>query len=222
MADRDLLNTPEYRGLHPAARLALLILRTLLPRRGWGRVPGTAGALSELSGMPLSRCQAALAELEEQGLVVLDGDTVYLSPLAARTPPMPRGERADKRASKSGAKPAKAPREPRRGAPTRRAYTPEFETAWSIYPKRSGGNPKVGAFKAWRARLAEGVSAEELTEAARKYADYCEAAGKTGTELVMQAQTFWGPNERWKDDYDVSQPDVRPGGGLDPYNPYGG
>ncbi|HAG5708240.1 TPA: helix-turn-helix domain-containing protein, partial [Escherichia coli] len=36
-------------------------------------------------------------------------------------------------------------------------YSPEFEQAWLAYPKRAGGNSKSAAFKAWKARLNEGV-----------------------------------------------------------------
>ncbi|EFG5126468.1 helix-turn-helix domain-containing protein, partial [Escherichia coli] len=36
-------------------------------------------------------------------------------------------------------------------------YSPEFEQAWLVYPKRAGGNSKSAAFKAWKARLNEGV-----------------------------------------------------------------
>ena len=37
-------------------------------------------------------------------------------------------------------------------------YSPEFEQAWLAYPKRAGGNSKSAAFKAWKARLNEGVN----------------------------------------------------------------
>ena len=50
-------------------------------------------------------------------------------------------------------------------------YTEEFELAWSLYPSKSGTS-KTDAFKAWRARLAEGKTAEELTDAVKRYAAY--------------------------------------------------
>lgn len=78
-------------------------------------------------------------------------------------------------------------------------YSAEFDAAWAIYPRRSPDNPKWPAYKAWRARLREGVTAEELTAAVREYASSVRARRIEGTERVMQGQTFFGPNERWKE-----------------------
>ena len=50
-------------------------------------------------------------------------------------------------------------------APARSAkqdYSPEFETAWQDYPKRAGGNSKAAAWKAWKARLKDGVNPEAM------------------------------------------------------------
>ena len=33
------------------------------------------------------------------------------------------------------------------------SYTPEFNSAWGLYPKRAGGNSKAAAYKAWSARV---------------------------------------------------------------------
>lgn len=41
-------------------------------------------------------------------------------------------------------------------------YSPVFEEVWYAYPKRAGGNPKVSAWKAWSARLREGVKPEDI------------------------------------------------------------
>lgn len=73
------------------------------------------------------------------------------------------------------------------------AYPSDFERAWEAYPKRDGSNPKSEALKAWRARRREGRSADELAEGAERYARWCDATGKTGTETVMQARRFFGP-----------------------------
>lgn len=79
--------------------------------------------------------------------------------------------------------------------PGRNVYPEEFESAWAEYPKRHGDNPKSRAFKAWNARLKEGHTAEEMTEGVRRYAQWCEATGKTGLETVKQAATFFGPDK---------------------------
>jgi hypothetical protein len=76
-----------------------------------------------------------------------------------------------------------------------------FEEAWGLYPKRAGGNPKMDARKAWGARLREGIEPAELVEGVLRYAEYVRAAGKEGTEFVMQAVRFFGPSERWREEY---------------------
>lgn len=77
-------------------------------------------------------------------------------------------------------------------------YPHEFEIVWTIMPKRDLNNPKKAAFKAWKARLKEGVSQADLESAARAYYGYCKQKGIIGTDKVMMAQTFFGPNERWE------------------------
>ncbi len=81
-------------------------------------------------------------------------------------------------------------------------YSPEFETAWQAYPKRAGGNPKHSAYKAWNARLKEGVIPETMQDGVKRYAAFVTATGKSGSEYVKQAATFFGPdkhfNESWQ------------------------
>lgn len=80
-------------------------------------------------------------------------------------------------------------------------YTEEFEIIWKAYPKRAGGNPKKSAFKAYNARRKEGVTHDELLAGVERYNAYAKAEGKEGTEYIMHGSTFFGPNERWKDEY---------------------
>jgi len=83
-----------------------------------------------------------------------------------------------------------------RGAPPE-----DFLLAWSKYPARAGGNPRQRALKAWRARITEGVSPEEILDGLERYRRYCEISGKIGTSYVMQAATFFGPDRRWLEDW---------------------
>ena len=39
-------------------------------------------------------------------------------------------------------------------------YSNEFEQAWQAYPKRAGGNSKAAAWKAWKARIKDGVTTD--------------------------------------------------------------
>lgn len=71
------------------------------------------------------------------------------------------------------------------------------------YPKRAGGYDWEGAKKAWRARLREGHTWEQLLDGADRYRAYCEAAGKIGTEIVMMPKTFCGPGKRFLEELEL-------------------
>jgi hypothetical protein len=88
---------------------------------------------------------------------------------------------------------------------------PDFESAWSAYPKRLGSNPKTKALSAWKARRKEGVPAAAMIQGAKQYAASCNALGKTHTEFVMQAARFFGPGREWETAWPMSAP-VKPQG----------
>ncbi|HFU3472756.1 TPA: helix-turn-helix domain-containing protein [Escherichia coli] len=92
----------------------------------------------------------------------------------------------------------------------RQEYSPEFEQAWREYPKRAGGNSKSAAFKAWKARLREGIKPETMLDGVRRYAAWVRATGNTGTQFVKQAATFFGPDRHFEDFW---QQPTAPGGG---------
>ena len=76
-------------------------------------------------------------------------------------------------------------------------YSPAFEEAWKEYPKRSGGNNKLSAFKAWNARIKQGVQPEAMLAGVRRYAAFMASEGKIGTSFVKQAATFFGPDKHF-------------------------
>ncbi|HDT5219266.1 TPA: hypothetical protein RCG95_002018 [Enterobacter roggenkampii] len=76
-------------------------------------------------------------------------------------------------------------------------YSPAFEEAWQAYPKRSGGNNKLSAFKAWNARIKQGVKPGTMLEGVKRYAAFMASEGKIGTSFVKQAATFFGPNKHF-------------------------
>ncbi|EGN5525136.1 helix-turn-helix domain-containing protein [Escherichia coli] len=94
-------------------------------------------------------------------------------------------------------------------------YSPEFEQAWLAYPKRAGGNSKSAAFKAWKARLNEGVNPETMLEGVKRYAGWVSAMGNSGTQFVKQAVTFFGPDRHFEESWEV--PAVSVAGREDPY-----
>lgn len=87
----------------------------------------------------------------------------------------------------------------------------QFEECWRWYPTRMGGNSKEEAFKAWKARLAQGFSQEEILDGVMRYDLYCELSGRAGTEFVMQGKTFFGPGLRFKEDWNFDKRTPKPG-----------
>lgn len=77
----------------------------------------------------------------------------------------------------------------------------EFLEAWAAYPKRLGTNARAEALKAWRARIRDGIKPADLMAGVKRYAAFCSATRKTGTEHVMQAVRFFGPSEQWAQDW---------------------
>ncbi|EGK5349380.1 hypothetical protein IOX91_003208 [Salmonella enterica] len=85
-------------------------------------------------------------------------------------------------------------------------YSPAFEEAWQAYPKRSGGNNKLSAFKAWNARIKQGVQPETMLEGVKRYAAFMASEGKIGTSFVKQAATFFGPDKHFDEVWLVETP----------------
>jgi len=72
-----------------------------------------------------------------------------------------------------------------------------------VYPKRAGSQPWGRAEKAINARLEEGHAEDEILSGAARYADFVSATGKVGTEYVMQAATFCGPDKHFLEAWDA-------------------
>jgi hypothetical protein len=89
-------------------------------------------------------------------------------------------------------------------------YPAEFEAVWALYPKRTGGNPKKAAYKAWQARIRAGVGEVELLDGVRRYALYCSVSGNEGSSYVKMASTFFGPDEWWKEEWSAENDNGRP------------
>lgn len=100
--------------------------------------------------------------------------------------------------SKSFGTSAKAAEPSRTG---KHEYSPEFDTAWQAYPKRAGSNNKQTAWKAWQARIRDGVRASDMLAGVERYAAYIVATGKAGTEYVKQAATFFGPDHHFAESW---------------------
>lgn len=88
------------------------------------------------------------------------------------------------------------------------AYPDEFESAWADYPRRDGDNPKHRAFRAWKARIAEGHTALEIHAGVTRYAAHCRERGKIGSAYVKQAATFFGPDKAFLEAWKTEAPEL--------------
>ena len=87
-------------------------------------------------------------------------------------------------------------------------YSADFEIAWSRYPRRAGTNSKADAYRQWQARLSAAradwdVVEGEMRNGVERYRAFCDATGKTGTELVMQADRFFGRGMHFRTNYEI-------------------
>ena len=69
------------------------------------------------------------------------------------------------------------------------------------YPSRTG-HSKSEAFKAWKARIADGEAVETILQGISRYAAYCEA-NHTEPRFVKHAATFFGPDRHYLNDWTV-------------------
>lgn len=101
-----------------------------------------------------------------------------------------------------------------RSANAERSSRGTFKNYWSDekwidaklrYPNRAGGHNDRGAQHAWRARLREGHTWDELFGGMDRYHAYCVATGKVGTEFVMQRKTFCGPAKHFLEEWRVPE-----------------
>lgn len=86
----------------------------------------------------------------------------------------------------------------------------DIEAIESAYPKRSGGQGWVAARRLIKAHISRGVVFEDMLEGTKSYSKWCDYTGKTGTELVKQARTFFGRDEWWGEDYEIPELSRKP------------
>lgn len=74
-------------------------------------------------------------------------------------------------------------------------YAAEFEQFWALYPRKV---EKRSAYKAWRARIREGISPGVLIIAAKHYAEYC-ALNRLGERYIKHPANFLGSSRAFED-----------------------
>jgi len=94
-------------------------------------------------------------------------------------------------------------------APPKSGYADEFEEVWAKYPKRPGSS-KADSYKAWKARIKDGVDHRLIADGVTRYAAYCEALRIEPT-YIKQPATFFGPGRHYESDWTATAPG-RPAG----------
>ena len=79
----------------------------------------------------------------------------------------------------------------------------EFSALRAAYPRRSGAQGWLPAERLVEGHIRNGVPFDEILEGTKAYAKWCDYTGKTGTELVKQARTFYGRDQWWDEDYSI-------------------
>lgn len=90
----------------------------------------------------------------------------------------------------------------------------DFDRFKAAYPKRHGSQPWSRAMKAATARIREGATFDAMVDGALRYAAHIDAKGDTGSEFVMQAVTFLGPDRHFLEPW--SAPPPQPPGNENP------
>jgi hypothetical protein len=79
----------------------------------------------------------------------------------------------------------------------------QFPCFWQAFPRRQGGNSRKNAETRFRSAVKAGVNPETIIDGARRYAEHCDATGKTGTEFVKTAEA-WLNGRFWESDWSIS------------------
>lgn len=205
---RKLLENPKWHALTGDAGKLLAECWLVASEHDDGVIPMDAAGLAwRLRRNDVQRVHVLLQEIVRQGFIVYgdDGATGLLADpddvgsLEKRREEKSNGASDDAHDGEVGQDPRKRyPKKPKY-VDGRYQYPPEFEAAWANYPKRSGSNPKVGAYTAWRACAVRGSSPDHLASAALGYRQEMRQTGREGTVYVQQASTFYGPKATWAD-----------------------
>jgi len=81
-------------------------------------------------------------------------------------------------------------------------YTEWFEQMWKEYPKRPG-NSKAAAFRQCTARIKQGSTPDDLLAGTLRYKAYADATGTTGTAYTKMAQTFYGRDMHYSEEWEL-------------------
>lgn len=84
------------------------------------------------------------------------------------------------------------------------AVASDFDIFWKIFPKRPGAS-KVDAMKAFKARIKGGITADEILNGTKRYADYCQKTG-IDPQFIKHPATFLGSGLHFMADWFAPDP----------------
>lgn len=172
------------------------------PNPEWGKSPQNGVSESPQNGVtPKDTKDNKYSLTTFESVVHADTSNEYFSLECSPQDPGPEPQSASNQVNPTASS-DRAP-QPIRDKPQ---YPEAFEALWREYPKRTGSNPKRAAFQAWNARLNEGVSHETLIASVQRYAAHIRSRGDSGSQFVMQAKRFLGPNAEYESEWPVIQP----------------
>ncbi len=90
-----------------------------------------------------------------------------------------------------------------------RAMT-DFKALRAAYPPRGGNQGWTPAERLVTGHIRKGADIDDILEGTKAYAKWCDHMGKTGTELVKQAQTFFGRDKWWAEDWSIPESTYKP------------
>jgi hypothetical protein len=161
-------------------------------RNGW--IPSDPAMLRKLGYMDTD---VRIQVFVDKGFI--EPDANLASPGRQRDAPEAEAETEKKKLSVHKRTESGFPVKPKQSSSGQYEYPEAFERAWAEYPSRDGSNPKVGAYSAFRSRVATGAVPDQLVIAAEHYRRHCQSRDIEGTSFVQQAATFWGPSEPWRE-----------------------
>lgn len=144
----------------------------------------TGKAMATINNVNQFKNETTSAGTISEGFDSPEIDTSHAKPALEKDPENQTSHNRDINPDKSGQTPAEKSRT------LRAAYSEEFETFWTNYPRHK---EKQAAWKAWNSRQKEGYPAAELQAAARHYAQECRQKS-TDEQYIKHASTFLGPN----------------------------
>jgi hypothetical protein len=74
---------------------------------------------------------------------------------------------------------------------------PDWIELWRVYPELAGEQSPSEAAEQWLARIGEGCTPQEMLAGLHRYRANCEAVGRLGTQFVMHAKKFLGPEKHF-------------------------